>query len=236
MADEVEQVGSEKTTEPEPEPEQRARVGQSDVSAEEAARIAAEVTGTSRLVDEPLAMFVKDGTSTTASERLYDQGYREAEQRRKEADRDRAIARKPIEQGGGRMYTHQMTSRPDIPRAFVLLRYANEQGSPMPPGECLANVLIENWSRPHDLTLVIMCPRCWLGGQKHAQDCQLFIRMSNRNWEFVPASGPKTFKFDDGGGPKMYSSAGVVAESEIFHCKDCSWAARIVNNVIRTER
>ena len=189
-----------------------------------------------RGIEQPLAAFVKDGSPTDASVNLYERRYREAEKRRAEADRDKAIARTPIERGGGVMHSHRFTQHPDLPMASVLLHYVNEYGNKVPPGECCADILIENWNSPNDPTLVIMCPSCWRGGQKHAQDCQLFIRKSNRFWHLIPALGPKQFMFDDGSGPRVYYSAGTIVESEPFRCKDCNWRGRIINNRIRDER
>jgi hypothetical protein len=187
--------------------------------------------------EQPLAAFVKDGSHTDASAALFDRRFREAEERRNQADRDRAVSRIPIEQGGGVMHTHRFTSHPEVPQAVVLLHYVNEYGNKVPPNECLADIIIEDWSHPKDLTLIIVCPRCANGGHKHEQDCQLSIRQSNRKWTLIPAVGPKQFVFKDKRrGPQVYYSAGTIAESEVFTCADCSWRGRIVNNQIRTER
>ena len=186
-------------------------------------------------LENPLLAYVKGATPTEASERLYEERFRDGEQRRRQDAIDKQIASIPVEQGGGQLYSHQFTQNPEIPQAYLLLHYVDRAGNRMYPFECLADVWILDWDRPEDLTLGIMCPLCWRGGVKHAQDCQLKIRMSNRGWHLEPAVGRPTFVFDDGYGPRTYTSAGIIRESEVFGCADCNWRARIVNNVIRTE-
>ena len=182
----------------------------------------------------PMASFVKGGTPTAASERLFEERYQQSEKRRNEADEDKRIGATPIEQGGGRIYANKWTSNPEIPQAYVRLVFYGE-------GECfgpmLCEVMIENWSNPNDLTIQLECPRCLGQGVKHEQDCQISLKMSNRRWHLAHGAGPKTFVFapvDEP--PKVYNSAGVVTESEPFNCPSCSWRGRIVNNRIITER
>ena len=188
-------------------------------------------------VEQPMAAFVKDGSHTDASARMFEGRFRAAEVRRDQADQDRAVARTPIEQGGGVMHTHRFTAHPEVPQAVVLLHYVDQYGNKIPPDECVADVIIEDWTKPNDLTLIIVCPKCAMGGHKHEQDCQLSIRQSNRKWTLIPAVGPKQFVFrQKDHPPKVYYSAGTISESEVFTCADCSWRGRIVNNQIRTER
>jgi len=197
---------------------------------------AAESDGSeSTEIANPLLAYVKGATPTEASERLFAQRFQEGEQRRRRDAIDKKIAETPIERGGGQMYSHKLTENPAIPQAYLLLTYIARGGSKMWPGECLADVLIEDWDNPSNLSLGIMCPICWRGGVKHAQDCQLKIKMSNRGWHLDAGAGPQNFMFDDGDEVKSYRSAGVIRESEVFTCPDCSWRARIVNNQIRTE-
>ena len=187
-----------------------------------------------RPIENPLLAYVEGGTPTQASERLFEERFRDGEQRRNQAAIDQQLASKPIERGGAKMYSHRLTEHPDVPQAYLLLHYVGRGGSKIPPGECLADVFIDDWSNPSDLTLGIMCPACWTQGVKHGQDCQLKIRMSNRGWHLEPGKGAPEFIFNDGGGAKKYKSAGVIVESEVFGCSDCSWRARIVNNQIRS--
>ena len=186
-------------------------------------------------VENPLLAFTKGGTPTEGSERLYEQRFREAEQRRKQDDAQKRVASKPVEHGGGKLFSHRLTRHPDVPQAYLLLHYVNAAGAKVDPGECLADVWITDWDHPNDLTLGIVCPRCLRAGVKHAQDCQLRIKMSNRRWHLESGKGEPEFVFDDGYGPKRYKSAGVITESEPFTCSDCNWRGRIVNNQIRTE-
>lgn len=187
--------------------------------------------------DNPLAAYVKGGTHTEASARLYEESFREAEKRRDEAERDKLIGKTPIEEGGGRMFAHQFTQNPEIRRGYFLLKYVNEVGRVMPPNFCLADLFMENWETPEDLTVQLVCPMCANDRHKHLQDCQIKIRMSNRRWHHVKHPSPKQFVFAEGDDPpKMYDSAGIITESERFFCPHCNWAGRIVNNTVITER
>lgn len=187
-------------------------------------------------IENPLLAFVKGATPTEASERLYEERFQGAEERRyKDAAMKQAAAAPATPNRSTSLSSHQLTANPDIPKAYVLLHYANRAGAKIDPGECCADVLITDWDNPDDLSLILICPRCLAGGVKHAQDCQITLQMRNRWWHLVPGKGDPSFIFDDGYGPKSYRSAGVVVESEIFTCSDCSWRARIVNNVIREE-
>lgn len=175
--------------------------------------------------------FVKGGTSTTASENLYEARYQEAEARRDAADAEKRIASTPIEQGGGQMHVSQMTQHPEIPKAYIPLVYVDGRGQPVVIGGqetiCQADLIIGmDPARPMELTLIIICPRCQQRGHKHLQDCQLTIRQSNKHFEFRAGMGPPTFVMDG----KTYKSAGMIVESEPFTCSDCDWRARIDHN------
>lgn len=184
-----------------------------------------------RALNAPLMAWVKDGTPTAKSEEKIEREWQQAERRRDELEEDKKVARIPIEHGGGRLFTNRMTSNADIPAAYVLLHYVNSAGRKVPPGECCADVLQEDFSDPNNLTLILVCRRCIQ--RKHADTSQIKIRQSNRYWKLVTGMGPRTFTFDDGWGPKTYHSAGVVVESEKFTCGYCHWRAVIDHNKIR---
>ena len=79
------------------------------------------------------------------------------------------------------------------------------------PVACLADLIIgADASRPTELTLILVCPRC-SQGQKHAQDCQLRIRQSNRFFEFVAGKGDPMIEFQG----EMFRSAGMIVASEV---------------------
>lgn len=175
--------------------------------------------------------FVQGGTSTTKSEALYERRYQEAEERRKQADQDRRDASVPIEEGGAKLLSNQLTAHPEIPKAYVPLKYVDRLGQQVvingEPVLCLADLIVGmNPSKPTELTLVLVCPRCSQDSHKHQQDNQIMIRQSNKAFEFVAAEGDPTFVFEG----VMYRSAGVVKYCEPFQCPDCHWRARIDNN------
>jgi hypothetical protein len=199
--------------------------------------MADEKTGEKKSAEPPAEIdgapmgFVKGGTGTTASEQLYERRYQEAEQRRDEADAEKKVASVPIEKGGGQMHVSQMTQHPEIPKAYIPLTYVNHHGEPIiANGQevmCQADLIIGmDPTRPMELTLIIVCPRCAKRGHKHLQDCQLTIRQSNKYFEFKAGMGPPTFVHEG----KTFKSAGMIVESEPFTCSDCDWRARISKN------
>jgi len=182
----------------------------------------------------PMQAFVKGGTHTSGSERMFKERFEDAEKRRNRADFDKKLASIPVEQGGAKMFTHNFAESPEVPKAYVKLRYANRYGAPAEPGECLADVIIENWDRPNDLTLIFVCPGCYTERHKSAGDCQLKMRMSNRWWNLKPRYG-ETRWTDPDGQIRIYKLAGDVVESEPFSCPDCGYRGRIVNGWLRQE-
>lgn len=197
--------------------------------------------------------FVKGGTGTAASERLYEERFRQAEARRDQADRDHALAadavdvthpdddnavtRLPGRQGGAVEYTTQMTGHPEVPKAYVKLIYLDRAGSETGI-ECLSDIIVgADPALPTELTLMLVCPRCQEHSHKHQQDNQLRIRQSNKYFELRTGMGPRYFQFRDPetGSLDTYHSAGVVIESEAFSCPDCGWRARIDHNRVRPD-
>ena len=171
------------------------------------------------------------GTATSKSEALYKRRFHEAEQRRDVSDQERAAARLPTEHGGAQLLTNQMTRHPEIPKAFILLKFVNKRGEDIivngEPVCCCADLIVGmNPMRPTELTLVMVCPRCQQSSHKHQQDNQIMIRQSNKWFEFKTGMGPQTFVFEG----KTFKSAGVIVQSEKFRCHDCGWQARIDKN------
>jgi hypothetical protein len=184
------------------------------------------------IIDGAPTGFVKGGTSTSKNDEVAARLWHDAERRRDIAAAEQELACVPIEQGGAKLFTNKLTPNAAVPKAYVLLRYVNRYGQPMAPWECCADVLIEDFARPNDLTLQIVCPRCIVRG-RHGDQCQIALRPQNKRWYLRPGAGPQTFLFDDGFGTKTYKSAGVVLESERFQCADCTYEAVIANNEIR---
>ena len=174
--------------------------------------------------------FVKGGTPTSKLEAEAERRFQESEERRHWDDVQRELARTPIERGGARLYEHPLTQNPEVPQGYILLTYVNARRERIWPGECLADLKI-GVDDANDIALIIICPRC-LKGPKHAQDCQIMIRRSNRWFHFEAGRGEPFFMFDDGFGPRRYPSAGMIVESEPFTCGYCSWRAVIEKNMI----
>lgn len=184
---------------------------------------------------EPVApeFYIKGGgTSTSRSETLYEKRYREAEERRNRAAQDKAAGEAPNtpDRASG-LLTNQFTRHPEIPKAFILLKYVDRFGQEIiidgEPVACCADLIVGlNPMRPTELALMIVCPRCQQQSHKHQQDNQILIRQSNKYFEFVAGKGPANFVFQG----KRFKSAGMITQSEPFTCHDCGWRARIDNN------
>lgn len=203
-----------------------------------------------KAIEGPKLAYVKGGQGTGASERLYEQRFQEAEKRRDKAELERLAARDqkqvtlpdgktallPGEDQGAVMYTSQMTAHPEVPKAYVLLKYLTRSGEPASVNgeavECLADIIVgANPENPTELCLVIVCPRCSQDSHKHQQDNQLRIFQSNKFFELTPGVGPAIVAFQG----QSYRSAGIIRESERFDCPDCGWRARITNNCVRPD-
>lgn len=195
--------------------------------------------------------FVRGGTPTMKSEALYEKRFHEAEQRRDEqaaeegkatrvkgyADKQKAdmamasALQEATDKGTGTLFQNQFTRHPEIPKAYIPLKYYDRNGNHIvfqgEPVICQADLIIGmDPLFPEELSLILVCPRCVQQGQKHLQDCQMTIRQRNRNFEFKASMGPATFVFQG----RTYRSAGMVVESEPFKCPDCNWKARISSN------
>lgn len=182
-------------------------------------------------IEAPSLAFVKGGSSTAKNDQMWEARFREAEARRDRQEFERKVASVPIEDGGAQRYSSQMTAHPEVPRAYVRLKYMTAGGDETGV-ECLADVIIGmDASNPLELTLIIVCPRCAQRGDKHLQDCQLQIRQSNKRFELRTGMGEPTFMYEG----SLYKSAGVVTECEKFRCPDCSWSAQINNNKIYSD-
>lgn len=186
-------------------------------------------------IENPRLVFVKGGTTTQKSEELYEHRFREAELRRDQADQDRKVSQVPIEQGGARLFTSQLTAHPEVPRAYVLLKYLDRAGSPIivggEPVQCCADIIVGmDPSNPTEITLMLVCPRCSQGA-KHEQDCQIQIRQSNKSFQLTTGRGDPEFWFQG----KMFKSAGMIMDCEKFTCPDCTWTAQIHENFVRPD-
>jgi uncharacterized protein YbaR (Trm112 family) len=186
-------------------------------------------------IQNPLLAYVQDGTTTWASEQENERKWHDSEKRRDVAARERAVANVPIEQGGGMLSTHKLTDNPEVPKAYIPLKYVNAYGAETGL-ECMADLIIGCGENPMELMLIIVCPNCAHNRRLHHDQAQIQIRQTNKNFHFVAGKGDPTFLFDDGNGPMQYNSAGMIMECEKFTCPNCSWSARIDRNLVIPER
>lgn len=200
-------------------------------------------------IENPQLAYVKGGTSTSASERLYEQRYQEAEARRDVAEEDkrRAKGQKKVQlegegavhlpgsPDGGVQYTNQFTENSEVPQGYLHFTYHDAKLNQV--GEGYADLLMgTNPDDPRELMIVLVCRWCQESTHKHQQDNQMRISQSNKYFEFRPGAGPPMFELrdDDSGLSQVYRSAGIVVESEPFTCPDCGTRMRIdMNRVIR---
>lgn len=211
--------GQKMTDEIKPESTETPDVSESDEKAE----------GTG--VDNPLLMYVKDGTTTWVSEQENESRWRDSEKRRDQAAVERKLASIPIDAGGAVMHTHKLTDNPEVPKAYIELKYMNAYGADSGL-RCMADLIVGIGENPLELMLILVCPNCVHNRRLHHDQAQIQIRQSNKKFEFVAGMGDPTFVFDE----MMYNSAGMIMESEKFTCPNCSWSARIDRNMVIPER
>lgn len=204
--------------------------------------------------------FVRNGTTTSKSYEYYKRRFHEAEKRRDEQKREEADAvrvkgysdknksdiasaeaiNEATAKGTGTLFQNQFTRHPEIPKAYINLKYCDHNGNQVYwEGEAVegqADLIVGlDPLKPHELSLIIVCPRCVQKGRdtgKHLQEAQITIRQSHVNFEFKPGLGPPTFVFQG----RVYRSAGMIVESEKFRCSHDGWTARIVNNRVIPDR
>jgi hypothetical protein len=194
---------------------------------------AADAAAEKKIFGVPLATFVKGGTTTTAHDQREAREWHEAEQRRDLQDAEMRVARKPIDQGGGEMFTSKFLNQEEAqaPEAHVLLDFVNRRGEPLyeqgVPLQCLADITVATEPAfDGELVLLIMCPKCM--ERTKAQNTILQLRQANRMWHLDQKGAGELFVFEG----EPYYSAGTVMDSERFTCAQCSWAARIDKNKI----
>jgi hypothetical protein len=174
--------------------------------------------------------FVRGGTSTSANDKELEKQFWDAERRRDVAMEERRLANIPIDEGGAKLYTHKLTDTPDVPKAYIFLKYLTPQGEDT--GErCLADLIIGTGDDPIELMLVLVCFKCAKLGIRHHDQMQLQIRQKNRKFQFVPAVGSQRFMFEG----QVYYSAGMIMDSEKFTCPVCGWTAHVDKNRVWPE-
>jgi hypothetical protein len=194
---------------------------------------AADAAAEKKIFGVPMATFVKGGTTTSAHDAMEAREWHEAEERRDLQDAEMRVAQKPIDQGGGQMYSSNFLNEQEskAAEAHVLLDFVNSKGEPLyeqgVPLQCLADITMATEPAfEGELVLMIMCPKCM--ERTKAQNTILQIRQANRMWHLDERGRGELLVFEG----QPYYSAGTVMDSERFTCARCTWSARIDNNKI----
>lgn len=180
----------------------------------------------------PMQMFVRGGTQTSADERRTHDAWVDAEKRRDIAAAEKTVCSFPVEEGGGKMYTHEFAApgTQELPKAYVLLRFVNSRGEPVydqgVPLECLTDIIAPDAPAFKDeLMLLICCPVCH--ERYPLGDSIMQVRQSNRSWHLDMKHAGELIVFEG----RPYKSAGHVMDSEGFTCR-CGTKWRIDKNKI----
>lgn len=189
-----------------------------------------------KLFGMPVEMFVRGGTTSARHDAYMAEQKADAERRRDEADKERALSKIPIDQGGGQIQGGRLLPKGEVDALYVELTYLRLSGEPWYEKgialKCLADITVLDGG---ELCLVIVCPICQERGV-HQDRCQMKIRQSNKAFELSARGAGDLVMFDDGFGVKPYKSAGTIEESERFSCSQCGWTARIEKNRVRPDR
>ena len=163
-----------------------------------------------------LTTWVQGGTTSSEYDKQVQKLKFDAEKRRREHDAEQAIANRPLEAGGGNMYSANFT---DVFDPRVLLQYvpAREEAK----CEILCELVKDDVSGDYMLTLP--CPEC-VGRGLPQDQAQFHIRKGNRRWDIDERERGegKTYVEIDywTGNPvkQVYVSAGVIMDTEAFRC------------------
>lgn len=189
----------------------------------------------SSIMNLPLDVFVKGGTTTERHDRWIAEQEADAARRRRESDEEKALAKKfglhagnPNEVAG--MFTHEFTDHPEVGKAYVPLMYMTPNGKEVDFYGVGDIIMVQDPKMPDELALLIFCPKCKERGLP-ASHCIITIRQSNRYWELDRRRAGELFLDPDG---QPLHSAGQVVDGERFTCGRCNWAACIDKNRVIT--
>lgn len=183
---------------------------------------------TKKLILSPAEVFVKGGTTSSAHDKELAKYKAEVEERRRQADMDRASASLPTEEGGAIMHTNKLTDSPDVEQGYVLLEYVTATGKPQYHNgdqfQCLADVIMIS---EKELALILVCPQCMSKGLP-MDLCQIKVNQSHRPWFLDTKKAGSMIEFDG----KVYRSAGEVMDSDRIACMQCNWSVKIDKNKV----
>lgn len=169
-------------------------------------------------------LIVRGGTTSSAWDKEQAKKVADAERRRKEQDEDRKIASIPIEQGGGKMYSHHFADPMFMPRIHVV--YVNEKKEPMMDMLC---ELVQDDTSGDDIFQFI-CPECVKRGV-HSGEAQCTARNTHRKWHLDTREAGKikhVETVDLVGNPKLqpYLCGGTIMDTDVLICPNYNCGAK----------
>jgi hypothetical protein len=229
--------------------ESGSNVGESSATAEVQGpeKSAGEVPGPAKageISGVPMEMFVREGTSTWASDMKAAEEFAKAEERRNLALRERQIAAtERSEDGIASMKTNRLSENQGVPAGKVVLNVVNRAGSQIDdadgdPQQVVCDLIMGlDPMRPEDMVLVLVCPHCVLDRGVHQGAAQLTLSQRNRGWYLdqrkeyqntvvVKLSSEVTGQIERVPVPV----AGMVTDSDRIPCAQCSSVYRIDRN------
>lgn len=192
----------------------------------------------------PLAAFVREGTSTWASDMQAAEKFAKSEERRDIALRERQIAAtEKNEDGIASMKTNRLSENQEVPAGYVELLVCNKQGSQIDgpdgrPAAVICELLMgTDPMHPDELVLMAVCPHCVYDLGVRQDDAQLRIAQRHRAWHLDMRKEYQTpivaNLFDDAKQDlvlKTMPRAGMVTDSDRIPCPRCSAVYRIDRN------
>ena len=182
--------------------------------------------------DYKLTTWVQGGTTTTRFDNDLAQKRADAEERRKDYDRDTEIGRTPIEQGGGMVFDHRFADPLMSPK--VKLEYHGRTKEML--FEMLCELVVDDMTDSH--TLIFVCPECVQRGVDQ-QFAQVHANNKNRAWHLDKkrAGTPMRVK-DTAPGEQdrytVYTHAGDIMDTDEMRCPNanCGCSFKIHKNIL----
>lgn len=206
-----------------------------DTGASASTETAAPAAQEHSVMNLPLDVFVKGGTTSGKHDRWMQAQLEDERRRRAEDDREKALAREHAFSKGSRtevagLFNHEFTDHPEIGKAYIPLAYMSKNRKEVDFYGMGDIIMVQDPKIPDELALLIFCPRCLSNGTP-ASHSIIQIRQSNRPWHLDRKTAGKLFVDPDG---EAKHSAGEVVDGEPFTCGRCEWKAVIDKNRVIT--
>ena len=178
-------------------------------------------------IELPMDAWVKGGTRSSRRDREIAETEADAEHRRNVQDQERAIASIPIEQGGGKMFSHHFGHPTDDTK--ILVKFVNSKKET--DFELLCDIGVSG--NADFLYFQFPCPDCVSRGVPQGQ-CQLLVRDNHRKWSLDDRTKGEIIRWRDDDGLQIYYSAGRIKDTEILQCSNdgCSLCVKIHDNMM----